>query len=350
MTTTRLTTVPIADYIELYNKSQLKLNPDFQRRKVWTQPARVFLIDTILRELSLPKFYIRTKIDLATRNSIREVVDGQQRLSAILDFANDKFKLTKRAGEFEGYTYSTLPEELQEKFLNYPLAVEQLLNASDNDVLEVFARLNSYGETLNAAEKRHAEFQGQFKWAVRNASKKYAWLWENYSIIGVQQRLRMYDDEIMAELFGILIDGVKDGGGPYINKLYSRFDKELQNQRELESKLDTTLSKLTNDFNAFIEGSLGRRPHFLMLFAAVAHSLYGIGAGDIGSEMPRQKVLKSVDESSPALGRLSDVLSGDSSLALPEDLARFRAAATSSTQRISSRRVRFIAIYDAITG
>lgn len=350
MTTTRLTTVPIADYIELYNKGQLVLNPDFQRRKVWTQPARVFLIDTILRELSLPKFYIRTKIDLVSRNSIREVVDGQQRLSAILDFANDKFKLSKRAGEFEGSTYSTLTEELQEKFLNYPLAVEQLLNASDSDVLEVFARLNSYGETLNAAEKRHAEFQGQFKWAVRNASKKYSWLWEKYSIIGVQQRLRMNDDEAMAEMFGILIDGVKDGGGPYINKLYSRFDKELPGQVELESRLDAILTLLTNDFYDFIGGPLGRRPHFLMFFAAVAHSLYGIEPGDVGLDMPARKAITDVNEFSPALGRLNDVLIGDSDLALPEDLGRFRAAASSSTQRISSRRVRFLAIYDAITG
>jgi len=154
----------ISDFLDWHKEKRLELNPDFQRGSVWTPAARTFLIDTILRQLPIPKVYLRTKINVTTKKSIREVVDGQQRLRAILDFAEDKFALSKRASEFSGKKYSTLTEAEQEIFLSYPIAVDQLVNASTDDVLEVFARLNSYTVTLNGPEKRHASI----------VSRKYA--------------------------------------------------------------------------------------------------------------------------------------------------------------------------------
>src|SRR3546814_1397457 len=77
--------------------------------------AKSYLIDTILRQLPMPKVYLRTRVDLESKKSIREVVDGQQRLRAIIEFSDDKFALSKRAGEFAGTRYSTLQTELQER-------------------------------------------------------------------------------------------------------------------------------------------------------------------------------------------------------------------------------------------
>ena len=49
------------------------------------------LIDTILRELPMPKIFLATT--LKDEHSYRVVIDGQQRISAILDFLNDGFSL-----------------------------------------------------------------------------------------------------------------------------------------------------------------------------------------------------------------------------------------------------------------
>ncbi|GAJ16274.1 unnamed protein product, partial [marine sediment metagenome] len=57
----------------------------FQRRRVWSSKARSYLIDTILDGFPIPAVYIRQKINLKIAKSIREVVDGQQRIGAILD-------------------------------------------------------------------------------------------------------------------------------------------------------------------------------------------------------------------------------------------------------------------------
>src|SRR3546814_15892 len=105
----------IADFLDWHKEKRLVLNPEFQRGSVWTAAAKTYLIDTILRQLPMPKVYLRTRVDLESKKSIREVVDGQQRLRAIIEFSDDKFALSKRAGEFAGTRYSTLQTELQER-------------------------------------------------------------------------------------------------------------------------------------------------------------------------------------------------------------------------------------------
>ena len=217
----------IGDLIEWDASNRLKINRDFQRGNVWNDDARVYLIDTILRRMPIPKFYLRQIVNLETRQSVREVVDGQQRIRAILDFAKDELVLTKRAGEFVGQRYSTLEPESQEIFLSYPIAVEHLINASIDDVLEVFSRLNSYTVRLNSQELRHAKYQGDFKWSVRAAVRRWPVLWEQLGVLSRANRTRMLDDELMAQMFGVLIDGVKDGGQTYIDRLYSRFDNNF---------------------------------------------------------------------------------------------------------------------------
>jgi len=344
----QLNTYRIADFLEWNEKKQLILNPDFQRRSVWTEAGKVYLIDSILRQVSLPKFYIRTSIDLTTRRSIREVVDGQQRLRAILEFANDKLTLTQRAGDLAGYRYSTLPSDLQEVFLNYNLSVEQLVNATDNDVLAVFARLNSYGTTLNAAENRHAEFQGEFKWSVHDMAAKNAKLFEDFKIIGLRDRVRMADDAMFAELYGILLQGITDGGEAAIKKLYKAYDDNFPEKEIIEANVQTVIDHITNDYGEILNSPLGRRPQFLILFGAVAHALYGIPAGGI-LDMPDKKSLLPKEEALQGLSTMAAALEADDETALSKPMYQFRQASKSSTQRIASRRIRFPLIYQAIT-
>lgn len=73
-------TYTVSDFIEWQAKKQLVLAPEFQRGSVWSPSAKVFLIDTILNDLPIPQVYFRTKLNPQTQTTLREVVDGQQRL------------------------------------------------------------------------------------------------------------------------------------------------------------------------------------------------------------------------------------------------------------------------------
>src|SRR5207249_5123300 len=119
MVSSNLEQYTVADFSEWHEKKQLKLNPDFQRQSVWPTAAKAYLIDTVLRRLPIPKIFMRTSVDIQTQRSYREIVDGQQRLRTIIDFAEDRFTLTARAKEFAGLRYSTLTDDLKSVFLSY---------------------------------------------------------------------------------------------------------------------------------------------------------------------------------------------------------------------------------------
>ena len=168
---------PVSDFLKWYREEQLILNPDFQRRSVWNQDIRSYLINTLLRGFPMPKIYMRSTTDIVSQETIREVIDGQQRIKAIIDFATDKLRLNKRAGDFEGLHYSDLEDDLKQAFLSYLISIEQLINASDDLALEIFSRLNTYSVPLNAAELRNARFNGEFKFAVRELAARLNWFW-----------------------------------------------------------------------------------------------------------------------------------------------------------------------------
>ena len=64
----------------------LNLNPWYQRRSVWNDSQKSYLINTLFERKPIPTIYIRHTIDLEKEKSIKEVVDGQQRIRAILSF------------------------------------------------------------------------------------------------------------------------------------------------------------------------------------------------------------------------------------------------------------------------
>jgi len=351
MPTSILEQYRIADILEWHDTKQLVLNPVFQRRQVWTKAAKVYLIDTILRRLPIPKVFMRMQVDLNTKKSYREVVDGQQRLRAIIEFAKDRLVLTKRAGEFADLTYSTLSDEVKELFLSYPIGVDQLINASDSDVLEVFARLNAYTIPLNPPELRHAAFQGEFKWAIHNCAKRWEVLWEDLEVVTTRQRVRMRDDSLMAEMFLVLLEGLIDGGEARITRYYKAYDPRFSEDDPVITQVDQVLGFIVDEFEDLLKTtSLSSAPHFLMLFAAVAHALVGLPPGELGTELPARcaSTLSDLNKARENLSVLAGVLDADGPEGVPKELASFMQASSASLHRISSRRVRFAWFYQAL--
>ena len=102
----------ISDIWEWSKLQRLEIRPDFQRKEVWSVAARILLMDTILKNIPMPKLFLQA--DVRGAATYRFVIDGQQRLKAILDFLKDGYRLNKPfEGEFIDKSFSELPENIR---------------------------------------------------------------------------------------------------------------------------------------------------------------------------------------------------------------------------------------------
>ncbi|MGS4881859.1 DUF262 domain-containing protein [Photobacterium damselae] len=138
--------------------NSLDLQPDFQRAEVWNPAKKKVLIDTILRGWQVPPVHVI----LDEENYVQEVLDGQQRLSAIRDFMNDKIKvngniepLDDSLQELDGLFYSALPDKVKNRFNRYSIRVFEIVEYNQGEPGELFNRLNE-SLKLTSAEKRNA--------------------------------------------------------------------------------------------------------------------------------------------------------------------------------------------------
>lgn len=273
-------TYSINDFLEWHEKGQLELNPKFQRRSVWSDKARSYLMDTIVRGKPIPKIFIRQKINPQTRASIREVVDGQQRLRTIISFVHDGFQISKRHNpKYGGLFYSQLEQidsDVQTSILNYELSVDLLVNMPDSEVLDVFSRLNSYAVTLNEQEKLNAAHFGPFKTIADKIGHALNEFWLKNRILTEQQILRMGDVTLTADLLIAMILGIKSK--KYIKKAYSDFERQFDyDVDDLEEKFNDVIAVIGKMFIDTLRQSEFRRIHvFYSLFTTIYHLKYGL--------------------------------------------------------------------------
>ena len=346
---------PISDLYGWIKNKELTLAPEFQRGETWTTSAQSFFIDTLLRDLPIPPIYIRLVTDPDTKSNYREVVDGQQRLSSIVKFIDGDLVLDKRSKEFAGKNYDWLEEEDQARFLAYQVGVEQLFGANDDTVLDIFHRINAYGLSLNRQELRHGKFQGgrfqgEFRWAVIRTAERWEILWSKFRVVTVRSRVRLLHHELVAQLLGIILEGVTDGGQPKIDRLYERYDSSVSTCTE--ERFDRVAGFIVDHFPDVLDTKLGNGPHFMMLFAAVAHALFGIPEGDVKDEhggMPEsdERALSDLGMANANLMSLADLFDM-SAEEVPERLTGFKVAIAGTTQRIRSRAPRFRTIWRAL--
>lgn len=145
-------------------------SPVYQRAgDAWTLGQQQRFIDSLLNGYDVPKIYLHDLRGLEP-TLVYAVVDGKQRLTAIWDFLADGFPL---ADDFriealpaphvpppatppEGaLRFSELDPRWRTTLLQTYLSVVLIRHATEDDIDELFARLND-GTPLTAAERRNA--------------------------------------------------------------------------------------------------------------------------------------------------------------------------------------------------
>ena len=200
---------PISDIKDWNELGNLEIQPDFQRRSVWSKSARIMLMDTILRGIPMPKIFLANSIRQEQNSTYRVVIDGQQRISAILDFLQNKFSLERPyPGQENGKYFRDLDRATQNRFLCYQIDFNEAVNLSEEEVREVYTRVNKYTFPLNKQELRRADFPGDFLDVSEKLSTND--FFDHFRIFSPINRRRFGDVEYVSELLAALVDGIQN--------------------------------------------------------------------------------------------------------------------------------------------
>lgn len=222
-----------------------EVNREYQRESgVWSLNDKQYLIDTILKDLDIPKIYLGK---LGDRDY--EIVDGQQRISTVQEFHDGEFKLD---GEINGYDvdgqyFDDLSEDQIRQFNDFKIHTVVLEDFTDEDIRAMFRKLQR-GQPLNWREKLNA-YPGSIvpltrELASHNFFDKISVSLNRYRAYGLIARFLLLEDR-----------GPTDISPRYVREFFrqnenkdSNWDVERRVKRVL-TYLDNTFSEETPELN-----------------------------------------------------------------------------------------------------
>ena len=259
---------PISDIRDWNKNNRLELRPDFQRNEVWSRAAQIMLIDTILKGIPIPKVYIKSV--MKDGNTYRVVIDGQQRLTAILKFVQNKLVLRRPyGGEYANKKFEELPDDVQNEILRYKIDINEIFNPTDEEIRDLYSRVNKYTVQLNKQELRRADFPGDFIDLAEELSELE--FFEKSKIFSVKQRRRMLDVEYIEELLGIMLEGIQDKK-EYLDAVCEKY-MTMDNRDDIYSEFVTIIGDISAIFDVnslpISKTRFKQKSDFYSLFACI---------------------------------------------------------------------------------
>jgi hypothetical protein len=154
----------VSDLLYEVREGQLVPKPPFQRRLVWVDSAKEAFLQTVLDGLPFPEIFIATgQLSPDSLRRVNWLVDGQQRVTTLEQYYrgnNSDGKPLIRLKKLP--PFSQLPDDKKNEFLNYKVYVRDLGMKTDDQVKEVFRRINSTDYALKPMERLHAVYGGRF--------------------------------------------------------------------------------------------------------------------------------------------------------------------------------------------
>lgn len=331
--------ITLIDLVDQINRKEIVINKDYQRGKVWPLTAKTYFIDTILESYPFPKIYLYQVFSEKSNRPIKELIDGHQRMSTIIDFMNDKFKLGASSNKYKGLYFSDLNEEEQRDFLSYQVETSTILSATRPELLEMFRRINAYTAPLSAAEKRHAIYQGDFKWFIVDLADAHSPTLGGLGILSDKVLTRMGDSEFIADLIVCLEKGIVAKTAKQIDDLYKRYDREFESSEEFIKIINEFFKVLVTDL-APLHGTFMMKSYVIhSLFSAYVACKYGIpGMNDLVKFQPDINIQFDFNRIVPILNELAEAHELQD---VEGEHSGYVKACLSSTTKLPQRKERF---------
>lgn len=221
------------------NPPKLIIQPEWQRKFIWSINHQEKFIETILLGYPFPEIYIaQTGIDVETIAAQDVVVDGQQRISTIIKYIDEKTELGKSIKK-----YTDLTEKEKEDFLNYRVTIRNLGDLQSEMIKEIFRRINLTQYSVNQMEIQNAVYDGEFITTAK----------ELLEIIDTRNLPTFSDYEItrMGDLYFILLllSTIEHGGYfnsvKEINRYVEHFNDTYSHVEDVKTKFIEVIDKFS---------------------------------------------------------------------------------------------------------
>lgn len=248
------TKLTISEFYDNYRLGKYNFDAPYQRKSdVWSDDKRAFLIDSILKNYPMPAIFMRPIVSDEGKTKY-DIVDGKQRLQAIISFIEGSTALTsyfaedsfigednqKAAERIAGRTFSEIKAEgasdYVKQFWTYTLQIEYLYDDNTDLISSVFDRLNRNGEPLNRQELRKARYANTpVMDTIRSLTQNDYWK-EKLARLKIE---RMEDEEFVSELLFLVLDKqILDSSPDTLDSKYEEYkdDETKLKQGEEEFK------------------------------------------------------------------------------------------------------------------
>ncbi|WP_134723923.1 DUF262 domain-containing protein [Pseudomonas viridiflava] len=252
------TSISISEFYENHLLKKYNYEPAYQRKSVWSDEKKAFLIDSILKNFPIPPIFLHQKIDERTGKTTFDVVDGKQRLTSLTMFISNELAVTsesKGSEELAGLLFKDIEGTLsnyKKEFWRYRIPIELIDSEDANLIDEIFDRLNRNGEKLNGQELRKAKYYGtpllNLVEKIANTNK----FWISRLELATDCN-RMEDHEFISELIFVLAEDKLFGSNQQtIDAKYEKYSKKKVDWvSDIEPKFDlatTALQDLELDY------------------------------------------------------------------------------------------------------
>lgn len=288
-----------------YKAGILLVNRRYQRKLVWTVEEKEAFIDSISIDYPVPLLLV-AEVNYKG-NQVYEIIDGMQRLNAVMDFIEGEFplqgkyfdmdtvasiKLLKDNGELR-QKKPILSREISSKIVSYSLPFSVTINTDPKKVDDIFKRINSSGKHLSPHEIRQAGATNRFGHIVRVLSESIrrdvshsdiltlnnmkqisinnhklhyginmgGIFWRMHNIITSDNIRDSKDEELVAHLLsGILVDPRPSPTSHNLDKFYatnSQIEKKisLEGEQAIIGRFQAVLEEFRKIFEAVPEAS-----------------------------------------------------------------------------------------------
>ena len=299
------TKLTVSEFYDNYKQDKYNFDSSYQRKSnVWSEDKKAFLIDSILKNCPIPSIFLRPSIDENGKTKY-DVIDGKQRLRAIIDFIEGTIPLTSYfaddpiltdeneqiAEKISGHFFNQIKEmkatEYIKQFWTYTLPIEYLYEDNQELVSAVFDRLNRNGEPLTPQELRNAKYGGTCILKTVKKISKNVFFKDKIERLKIE---RMEDEEFISELLFLILDKKPLESDP--DTLDKKYEEYKSNQLALNTAVETFksicifLGKLQIDFDSCKR----------LFWTTHLYTLFSVGWYCVIHSIPAEQVSEKISE------------------------------------------------------